>query len=256
MRSQAAGQPPADPSLKSSVPPYRYFHWVTALFVTSLIVSNIIAVKLVQFAQLPRIGLVVLPAAVIIFPVAYIIGDVLTEVYGYARARQVIWIGFGCNLLAVAAIWIAGLLPAAPFWTTELYDSPAAAQQAYQAILGFTPRLLLASFTAYLFGEFLNAFVLARLKVVTQGRYLWVRTIGSTLVGQLADSAIFITVAFAGTAAAPVIGSLIITQWLFKSGYEALATPLTYVVVNSLKRAEQLDYFDRDTNFNPLAVTE
>ena len=231
------------------MPRYRWLPAITAVFVTTLIVSNIIAVKLVA------IGPLILPAAVILFPIAYIFGDVLTEVYGYARARQVIWTGFACNLLAVVAIWIAGLLPAAPFWDAGLYDTPAAAQQAYQAILGFTPRLLFASFIAYLFGEFLNAFVLARMKLATQGRYLWARTIGSTLVGQLADSAIFITLAFIGTIPAAELGRLIVTQWLVKSAYEALATPLTYAVVNYLKRVEQEDYYDRQTDFNPFRLS-
>jgi len=227
---------------------YRYYSLVTAVFVTCLIISNIIAVKLAA------IGPWFLPAAVIIFPISYIFGDVLTEVYGYARARQVIWIGFGCNLLAVLAIWIGGLLPAAPFWNANVYDAPAAAQQAYDAILGFTPRLLVASFVAYLVGEFLNSFVIAKLKIATNGRQLWLRTITSTLVGQLADSGIFIVVAFVGVIPGAALGQLVVTQWLFKSAYEALATPLTYVVVNFLKRAENEDYYDRETNFNPMRL--
>lgn len=226
----------------------RWFPVVTAVFVTCLIVSNIIAVKLAT------IGPFSLPVAVIIFPVAYIFGDVLTEVYGYARARQVIWIGFACNLLAVAAIWIGGRLPVASFWTAGAYETADASQQAYEAILGFTPRLLGASFVAYLCGEFLNSFVLAKMKLATQGRFLWMRTIGSTLAGQLADSGIFILLAFAGNVAANELGRLILTQWLVKSAYEALVTPLTYAVVNYLKRVENLDYYDHDTSFNPLAV--
>ena len=228
--------------------PYRYYTTITAIFVTCLLVSNIIAVKLAAF------GPFFLPAAVVIFPISYIFGDILTEVYGYARARQTIWIGFGCNLLAVAAIWVGGLLPPAPFWNANVYDAPAAAQQAYQAILGFTPRLLTASFIAYLVGEFLNSFVLAKFKIATSGKHLWLRTISSTLVGQLADSGIFIVAAFAGVLPTPALGQLVVTQWLFKSAYEALATPLTYVVVNSLKRVENEDYYDRETNFNPLAL--
>ena len=171
---------------------YRWYPLVIAVFVTTLIISNIIAVKIVQFAGF------VLPSAVILFPIAYIFGDILTEVYGYARARLAIWIGFVCNLLAVIAIWIGSLLPAAPFWTAGVYDSPQTAQQAYQAILGFTPRLLAASFVAYLIGEFLNSFVLAKLKVRTNGRFLWFRTITSTLIGQAGDSTVFLTIAFWG----------------------------------------------------------
>lgn len=225
---------------------YRWFPLVTAVFVTTLIISNIIAVKIVQ------IGPLFLPAAVILFPVAYIFGDILTEVYGYGRARQVIWTGFFCNLIAVTAIWIGGLLPTAPFWTAGEIDSPQAAQQAYQAILGFTPRLLVASFVAYLFGEFLNSFVLAKLKVKTQGRFLWLRTITSTLVGQGVDSAIFLTIAFYGIFAPADLGQAILSQWSFKVAYEVLATPLTYLVVGWLKRAEQEDIYDRETDFNPV----
>lgn len=228
----------------------RFLPAVSAGFVTCLIVSNIIAVKIGAF------GPWYLPVAVIVFPVAYIFGDVLTEVYGYARARQVIWIGFACNALAVAVIAIGGWIPAAPFWTAGAFETPQAAQQAYQAVLGFTPRLLAASFLAYLVGEFVNAFVLAKLKVATHGRWLWLRTIGSTLAGQLLDSAIFLTVAFVGVVPAAALAPLVITQWLFKSGYEALATPLTYVVVGALKRAEGLDAFDAGTNFHPLALAD
>lgn len=228
---------------------YRWFPFVTAVFITTLIVSNIIAVKIVHLAGL------FLPAAVILFPIAYIFGDILTEVYGYGRARQVIWTGFACNLLAVVAIWIGGSLPAAPFWSAGAFDTPETAQAAYQAILGFTPRLLLASFIAYLIGEFLNSFVLARLKVRTSGRYLWLRTIASTLVGQGADSAVFILIAFAGIFPAGELGQAVLSQWLFKVVYEALATPFTYLVVNALKKAEGEDYFDRYTDFNPLTLS-
>lgn len=228
---------------------FKYLTLVTALFVTTLIISNIVAVKLVNL-----FGLFV-PAAVILFPVAYIFGDVLTEVYGYAHARRVIWTGFLCNLLAVAAIWLAGLLPAAPFWNAAVYDGPQAAQLAFDAILGFTPRLLLASFVAYLAGEFLNAFVLAKLKIRTAGRLLWLRTISSTIVGQGVDSAIFITIAFIGIFQAAGLTQAILSQWLVKVAYETLATPLTYWVVNALKRAEAEDHYDRDTDFNPLALS-
>ncbi|HEX7976550.1 MAG TPA: queuosine precursor transporter [Anaerolineales bacterium] len=226
---------------------HRWLPFVTAVFVTTLIISNIIAVKLVN------IGGLFVPAAVVLFPVAYIFGDILTEVYGYAKARQVIWTGFFCNLLAVAAIWLGGLLPAAPFWAAGAFKTPEAAQLAYQAILGFTPRLLAASFVAYLVGEFLNSIVLAKLKVRTAGRFLWLRTISSTLVGEGADSAVFITAAFWGILPGSALGSAIVSQWLFKVTYEVLATPLTYIIVNALKRAENEDYFDRDTDFNPVA---
>ena len=225
---------------------YRWYHLVISVFVTTLIVSNIIAVKVIAIFGL------ILPAAVILFPVAYIIGDVLTEVYGYGRARQAIWIAFGCNLLAVAAIWIAGILPPASSWTVGALNGPEEATQAFRAILGFTPRLLLASFIAYLAGEFVNAFILAKMKILTQGRYLWTRTIGSTLIGQGIDSLLFISIAFYGVLPSSVLVSAILAQWLVKSTYEALATPLTYLVVNALKCAEGIDTFDTNTDFSPL----
>ncbi|MFC1996651.1 queuosine precursor transporter [Chloroflexota bacterium] len=214
-----------------------YFIIIVAIFITSLITANIIAVKLVDL-----FGFVV-PAAIIIFPISYIVGDVLTEVYGYSRARQVIWLGFICNFLAVVAITIGGLLPPASFWD---------GQMAYERILGYTPRLLVASFVAYLFGEFLNSYFMARMKVLTKGKYLWIRTIGSTLLGQGVDSLIFITIAFIGTIPGPGLITAIITQWLFKSVYEIIATPLTYRVIGYLKHVENQDLFDTETDFNPL----
>lgn len=217
-----------------------WFTGVVAIFITTLIVSNIVAVKLVDF------GGVVLPAAVVLFPVSYIVGDVLTEVYGYSQARRVIWLGFACNLVAVAAIWVSQSLPPAPFW--------AANQPAFETILGYTPRLLVASFVAYLVGEFANSAVLAKMKVVTKGRFLWTRTIGSTFVGQGLDSAVFITLAFAGTMPLAVLPVTIVTQWLFKTAYEVAATPVTYLVVGWLKRVEGLDVFDEKTRLNPFAL--
>jgi uncharacterized integral membrane protein (TIGR00697 family) len=231
------------PIPKSTTPPAVSFWFLGAacLFVTCLVISNIVAVKLAVIFGL------ILPAAVVIFPVSYILGDVLTEVYGYARARQVIWLGFGCNLVAVLAIAIAGALPSPEFWHGG---------EAYQTILGQTPRILGASFLAYLVGEFVNAYVLARLKLATEGRFLWVRTIGSTLIGQAFDSAIFMTLAFSGIWPTEVLATAAVTQWLFKSAYEALATPLTYVVVGFLKRREGCDVFDRNLRFNPLTISE
>jgi uncharacterized integral membrane protein (TIGR00697 family) len=223
---------------------YRWFHVVTALFVTSLIVSNIVAVKLFT------VGRFVLPAGVILFPVAYIIGDILTEVYGFARARQVIWTGFFCNLLAVIAIWITGRLAPAPFWTIGSFETPEVTQLAYEAILGFAPRILLASFLAYLIGEFLNSIVLAKLKVRTKGRFLWLRTITSTIVGQGADSLVFISIAFWGVFPPYALGQAILSQWLFKVAFETLATPFTYLIVDALKRSEGVDYYDQDTSFS------
>lgn len=218
-----------------------WFLVVTAIFVTSLITANIIAVKLVGVASL------IFPAAVIIFPVSYIIGDVLTEVYGFQRARLVIWLGFFCNLLSVIAIWLAQILPSASFWQ---------GQAAYEQILGYTPRLLIASFVAYLVGEFVNSIVLAKMKIATHGRWLWTRTIGSTLIGEGLDSLVFISIAFLGTIPLSAMFFTIITQWLMKTTYEIVVTPLTYIVVNFLKREEGNDFFDHDTQFNPLRIND
>jgi uncharacterized integral membrane protein (TIGR00697 family) len=228
------------------MPSQRWLSAITAVFVTSLIVSNIIAVKLIS------VGPFFLPAGILIFPISYIFGDVLTEVYGYARARRVIWIGFFCNLLAVIMIWLSIQIPPAPFWSVGSLGSSQSSQQAYRAILGFTPRLLAASFVAYLFGEFLNSFVLAKMKIATHGRHLWLRTNSSTLVGQLADSSIFIFLAFYGLIPSAALGPMIVTQWLTKSAYEAVITPFTYIAVNYLKRVEREDYYDRGTHFNPM----
>lgn len=215
---------------------------VAALFVTVLLTSNLIAVKLVSF------GPWTLPAAVIVFPLSYLFGDVLTEVYGYSAARRVIWLGFGCNLLFVGFIVAAGALPGAP----GAWD--ASAQSAYQRILGVAPRLLAASFLAYVAGEFLNAFVLARLKIATRGRWLWSRTITSTLAGQGVDSAIFITGAFAGVLPGGMLLRTILYQWAFKTAYEVIATPLTYAVITFLKKQQGEDPFDIGTDFNPFKI--
>ena len=218
----------------------RYLDAITALFVTTLVISNIIAGKQVAFT-----ASLILPAAVILFPLTYILGDVLTEVYGYQRCRRVIWIGFGCNAVAVAAIAISGWLRPAGFWD---------GQDAYVRTLGSVPRIVAASFVAYLFGEFVNSYVLAKLKVVTAGRLLWLRTIGSTVVGQLVDSGVFITIAFLGVFPTGQVLRLIVAQWLFKVAYEAVATPVTYAAVGWLKRHEGRDHFDTGTDFTPLRL--
>ena len=212
---------------------------VATLFVTCLITSNIIIAKQIS------IGGIVLPAAIIIFPLSYIIGDVLTEVYGYRQARRVIWLGFMCNLITVAAIWIAKVLPPAPVFE---------AQNAYERILGSTPRFLLASFIAYLAGEFTNSIVLAKMKIVTKGRGLWTRTIGSTLIGQGVDTVVVLAIAFTGVLPFSVLGVMMFFHWLIKCLYETAATPLTYIVVGYLKRKEGVDVYDYGVNFNPLRV--
>ncbi len=227
-----------DPSTANGNTGYSvWFVFAVAVFITCLITANIVGVKLVEVFGF------VLPAGTIIFPVSYIFGDVLTEVYGYRQARRVIWLGFFCNFIVVVTIWAGQALPSASFWD---------GQKAYERILGYTPRLLAASFLAYLAGEFANSFVLAKMKIATGGRWLWSRTIGSTLVGEGLDSLVFMTLAFVGSIPSEALLSAILTQWLVKSAYEVVATPLTYMVVNFLKRKEGLDVFDYGTRFNPL----
>ena len=224
---------------------------VVALFITVLITSNIMAVKLIHVVTLPfqflGSDLVALPAAMIVFPVSYIIGDVLTEVYGFRIARGVIWLGFGCNLLVALLLWVGGELPVFAFRDN---------QAEYQAILGQFPLILLGSFVAYLIGELSNSATLAFLKFRTQGRFLWVRTIGSTVIGQGLDSFIFIFIAFgiAGILPLDQLLRVALFQWWGKIAYEALATPLTYAVVGYLKRREQMDVYDSPSTLNPLGV--
>jgi uncharacterized integral membrane protein (TIGR00697 family) len=224
----------------------RYYSYlfviVVAIFITCLITANIMSVKLIKVLG------VVLPAGILgilIFPLSYIAGDVLTEVYGYSQARKVIWLGFSCNFIVVFVIWLGKIIPPAPFWE---------GQAAYESILGYAPRLLMASFLAYLVGEFFNAFIMAKMKIATKGRWLWTRTIASTLVGQGLDSLVFITLGFLGTIPAGALASAIIVQWLVKSSYEAAATPLTYKVVEFLKLHEGVDVYDYGTRFNPLLI--
>jgi queuosine precursor transporter len=213
------------------------FVTVAVFFVTALVVSNVIAVKLVEISGH------VFPAGLVIFPLSYLLADVLTEVYGFRAVRAVIWLGFGCNLVALGAIQAAIHLPPAAFWPS---------QAAYEDVLGFTWRIFLASLAAYLVGELANAIVLAKMKVATDGRFLWTRTIGSTIVGQGLDSLVFVTVAFAATG--PPLVDPILTTWAIKVAWETAATPLTYAIVNGVKRREGTDAFDRETSFNPLAV--
>jgi uncharacterized integral membrane protein (TIGR00697 family) len=217
---------------------YSYrFVFITALFITSILASNILIVK-----QIVLFGLT-LPAAIVVFPLSYIFGDVLTEVYGYSQARRVIWLGFFCNLLLVISIWLVGILPSAP-----VFD----AQASYERILGNTPRFLIASFAAYLAGEFVNSYIMARMKILTKGKWLWTRTITSTVAGEAADTAIVLLIGFWGVLPPALILAMIFWHWLFKTCYEVIATPLTYMLVGYLKKAEKLDAYDYGTDFNPL----
>ena len=212
---------------------------VVALFITCLLTANIIIVKQISA------GPFILPAAIIIFPISYIISDILTEVYGYSVARRVIWLGFICNVIMVAGIWIAGLLPAANTFT---------AQSAYNQILGNTPRFLLASFLAYLAGEFSNSYVLSKMKIATKGKWLWSRTIGSTVVGQAIDTVIVLSIGFIGVLPVSTLLIMILSHWFVKVSYEIIATPVTYLAVNYLKKKEGMDVYDYTTNFNPVRV--
>ncbi|MBO54626.1 MAG: transporter [Dehalococcoidia bacterium] len=224
---------------------------IVALFITVLITSNIVAVKLIHILTLPEpfLGdaLIFLPASIIIFPISYIIGDVLTEVYGFRTARGVIWLGFACNVLVAIVLWLTGIIPAVIFWEN---------QDAYMSILGQFPLILMGSFVAYLIGEFSNSATLSILKVTTNGKYLWLRTIGSTVVGQGFDSFVFIFIAFgiSGALGPETLFRTALLQWWVKIGYEALATPLTYAVVNYIKKKEQMDVYDPPRSLNPFGV--
>jgi uncharacterized integral membrane protein (TIGR00697 family) len=217
---------------------YR-FVIITALFVTCLLTANIVG------AKVWGVGSIVLPAAVILFPFSYIFGDILTEVYGYHQARRIIWLGFLCNLIFVVFAWLGQILPPASLWT---------GQDAYVTILGYAPRLLAASFLGYLTGEFGNSFVLAKMKILTKGRWLWSRTIGSTIIGEGLDTVIFIVGAYVG--ASFFTPWMILWHWLAKVAIEVVFTPLTYLIVNYLKKNESIDTYDFKTDFNPLRIRE
>jgi len=220
--------------------PYRLFPFVMVAFVVVLLVSNTVAVKVTQ------LGPFYFDGATILFPLAYIFGDVLTEVYGFKRSRIAIWSGFAACIFMAFVYWFVGELPPAPDWHR---------QKDYAAILGQTPRIVLASLIAYFSGEFTNSFVLARMKILTGGRWLWTRTIGSTLVGEFIDSVLFVAIAFTGIIPFPALVVMTGSNYVFKTLYEIAATPVTYGIVNWLKRVEQEDYFDVGTNFNPFAVS-
>jgi uncharacterized integral membrane protein (TIGR00697 family) len=222
---------------------YRYYEFVMAAFVTVLICSNLIGpAKIVQIDGWPAFG-----AGLLFFPISYVFGDVLTEVYGYARARRVIWAGFAGLLFASVMASVVVALPPAPFWKN---------QDAYEIAFGTTWRIALASMFAYFCGEFANSYVLAKMKIMTSGRWLWTRTIGSTIVGEAVDSALFYPLAFynAGLMPNEILPAIMLAQFVGKVGVEVVFTPVTYKVVGFLKRAEQEDYYDRQTDFNPFTL--
>jgi len=223
--------------------PLRSFDFVMAAFVTILLLSNVLGAGKVATVDLPGIGAWPFGAGILFFPVSYVLGDVLTEVYGYARARRCIWAGF-CALLFMAFMaWVVVALPPAASWT---------GQAAYEQVFGQVPRIVFASIIAFWAGEFVNSYVLARMKVWTRGRHLWMRTIGSTVVGQGVDSLIFYPLAFYGVWASDTLITVLLTQWALKVGWEALLTPVTYAAVGWLKRREGVDVYDEGTSFNPF----
>ncbi|PYQ24084.1 MAG: hypothetical protein DMF79_02510 [Acidobacteria bacterium] len=221
---------------------YRYYDLVMAAFVTVLICANVIGA-----AKRCQIGGFTFSAGVLFFPISYIFGDVLTEVYGYSRARKVVWAGFGALAFASFMSWAILQFPPAPDWPH---------QPAYETVFGGTPRIVLASLVAYFSGEFCNSYVLAKMKLVTGGRLLWTRTIGSTIVGEAVDSLIFYPLAFLGAPGwtTDQVLAVLMGNYLLKVGWEVVMTPFTYRVVTFLKRAESEDYFDRDTNFTPFSL--
>ncbi|GGB16579.1 transporter [Sphingomonas metalli] len=224
---------------------FRHYDLVMAAFVAILLLSNVLGAGKVATVRLPLLGDWPFGAGILFFPLSYVIGDVLTEVYGYARARRVIWVGTAAVLFMALMSWIVVALPPAPGWTN---------QAAYEAVFGQVPRIVFASICAFWAGEFVNAYVMARMKVWTGGRHLWSRTIGSTVVGQGVDSLIFYPLAFYGAPGwtGHLVVVVLFTQWALKTGWEVLLTPFTYWIVGTLKRVEGVDIFDEGTNFTPF----
>jgi len=223
----------------------RYYDYCMAAFVVILICSNLIGAGKVAELDLPLVGIVTFGAGILFFPLSYVLGDVLTEVYGYARARRVVWVGFAASIFTAGMATVVVAMPPARDWT---------GQETLAAVFGQAPRIFAASITAFWAGEFANSFVLARMKVLTGGKHLWSRTIGSTAVGQGVDTLIFYPLAFWGIWEPALIFTVMLTNYLLKVGWEVLLTPVTYKVVGALKQAEGLDVFDRETNFTPFAT--
>lgn len=223
--------------------PLRYFDLVMAAFVTVILLSNVLGAGKVAVIHLPGMGEWPFGAGILFFPVSYVIGDVLTEVYGFARARRCIWTGFAALLFMAVMAWVVVALPPADTWE---------GQAAYEQVFGQVPRIVIASMIAFWCGEFVNSYVLARMKVWMEGRHLWMRTIGSTIAGQGVDSLIFYPLAFYGVWDSSTLFLVLVTQWALKVGWEAMLTPFTYLAVNFLKRREGVDVYDEDTNFTPF----
>ncbi len=220
---------------------YKHLDSITAFFVAILLISNIASTKIFQ------IGFLSVDGGIIVFPLSYIFGDILTEVYGYKKSRKVIWLGFGSALLMSIVLILVGTLPESPDWGK---------QQAYMDILGTTPRIVLASLLAYFTGEFTNSFILAKMKIITKGKHLWARTIGSTIFGQVVDTVVFSFIAFWGILPSSLLLEIIIANYFIKTGVEIIFTPITYKVVYWLKREENEDYYDYKTDFNPFKLSD
>jgi queuosine precursor transporter len=225
---------------------YRYYDLILGAYVCVLLCANLIGPAKVTTLQVPFFGPQTFVAGVIFFPISYFFGDVLTEVYGYARDRRVVWSGFAALLFASIMSQVVVYLPPADFWRDR--------QAAVESVFGSTPRIIAASILAFWCGSFVNSFVLAKMKILTRGRWLWTRTIGSTLCGELVDTVLFTSVAFAGTMTRSELLTVMTTQYVLKSSWEVLSTPITYQLVNFLKRTEREDYYDRDTNFTPFSL--
>ncbi|WP_232475861.1 queuosine precursor transporter [Flavisphingomonas formosensis] len=225
--------------------PLRYFDFVMAAFVTILLLSNVLGAGKVAQVTLPGIGPWPFGAGILFFPVGYVLGDIMTEVYGYARARRCIWAGFAALLFMAFMSYVVVALTPAPDW---------GGQAAYEQVFGQVPRIVFASMTAFWAGEFVNSFVMAKMKLMTQGKHLWTRTIGSTIAGEGVDSLIFYPLAFLGAAGwtTGLVFKVLVTQWVLKVSWEVILTPVTYLVVNGLKRREGLDVYDEGTDFTPF----
>jgi queuosine precursor transporter len=228
-------------------PPLRYYEFVMVAFVVILVCSNLIGPAKIAQVTLPAFGVISFGAGVLFFPISYVFGDVLTEVYGYARSRRVIWAGFGGLAFASFMAWVVVALPPAPYWHN---------QAAYETAFGSAWRISLASMIAYFCGEFVNSYVLAKMKIATRGRWLWTRTIGSTLFGEGVDSLLFYPLAFWGSGILPndKLPQVMAAQFVAKVAVEVVFTPLTYAIVGWLKRAEHEDYYDRGTRFTPFSL--
>lgn len=220
---------------------FKYLELITGLFVSILLISNVASSKITIFGPFTFDG------GTILFPLSYIFGDILTEVYGYGKDRKIIWIGLISNLLMATIFMAVGALPAAPDWHN---------QSAFDTILGLTPRIVCASIIAYFVGEFANSFTMAKMKIFTKGKFLWSRTISSTLISEFFDTSLFVTIAFYGLFSTQDLITLLLSNYVFKVGVEVLFTPITYGIVNFLKRVEHEDYYDRKTNFNPFVLQE